>query len=386
MGIKADGERCTRQDNGFINLTAHHLNYCSTHWPVYDRHVTIRAQHTVVVAEQHHRAGTCHKWVADERWCGRHCEGEAILCETHFGAAETRRQRRQVDTALQDRVDQLYNWYRTQPITWRQQMNHMFEHHRAEEIRILFRVAHRYFRNTNVLEREFNAEWQFDQYWRWAINGRVGQPPNLVPPIVMPAPPPQLRNGLAAIARDVQNVHTRVVSEQTNKGLEKLLEASKDSRALRAPEWIAARWLTRGYGNWNDVARTVTDMKQWYDRPFCKTANDWLYRRALDGLYITLKNIKDPELQIELFKRTFEECFESVSMCCEGHISRVCNVLVGFDDAFAPPVPFGEILQNKMAAIYAMEVDTEKKVALATDFFNEFAVPEAERGAWLEAF
>ena len=73
-------------------------------------------------------------------------------------------------------------------------------------------------------------------------------------------------------------------------------------------------------------------------------------------------------------------------MCCEGHISRVCNVLVGFDDAFAPPVPFGEILQNKMAAIYAMEIDTDKKVTLATDFFNEFAVPEVERSAWLEAF
>ena len=386
MGLKTDGQRCTRQDNGFIHLTANHLNYCSIHWTVYDRHVTIRAQRTAVVAEQHHRAGTCHKWVAGERWCGRHCDGASILCETHIGVAEVREQRHVAEIALQDRVTQLFTWYRTQPMTWRQQMNHTVEHYRAEEIRILFRVSHRYFRNPNVVEPEFTAEWQFDQYWRWAINGRVGPPPNLVPPIAMPLPPPQLRNGLAAIARDVQNVHTRVVSEQTNKGLEKLLEASKDCRVLRAPEWIAARWLTRGYGNWNDVARTVTDMKQWYDRPFCKTANDWLYRRTLDGLYITLKNIKDVELQTELFKRTFEECFESVSMCCEGHISRVCNVLVGFDDAFAPPVPFGEILQNKMAAIYAMEVETEKKIALATEFFNEFAVPETERGAWLEAF
>jgi hypothetical protein len=127
-------------------------------------------------------------------------------------------------------------------------------------------------------------------------------------------------------------------------------------------------------------------MKHWYERPFCKTANDWLYKRALDGLYLTIKNTKDEELRTELYKRAFEECFESNAMCCEGHISRVCNVLVGFDDAFAPPVPFGEILQNKMAAIYAMEIETDKKVVLATDFFNEFAVPEAERSAWLEAF
>jgi hypothetical protein len=73
-------------------------------------------------------------------------------------------------------------------------------------------------------------------------------------------------------------------------------------------------------------------------------------------------------------------------MCCDGHISRLCNVLVGFDDAFAPPVPFGEILQNKMAAIAALEIETEEKVRQANTFFNEFAVPEPERVAWLEAF
>lgn len=120
--------------------------------------------------------------------------------------------------------------------------------------------------------------------------------------------------------------------------------------------------------------------------PTCKTVNDHLYRRALDGLYILIRRMPDRDIQEELFKRAFEECYESVGMCCEGHISRLCNVLVGFDDAFAPPVPFGEILQNKMAAIYAMEVDTEEKIRQATAFFNEFAVPEAERSAWLEAF
>ena len=73
-------------------------------------------------------------------------------------------------------------------------------------------------------------------------------------------------------------------------------------------------------------------------------------------------------------------------MCCEGHISRLCNVLVGFDETFAPPVPFGEILQNKMAAIAALEVETEEKIRQATAFFNEFAVPEPDRAAWLEAF
>jgi hypothetical protein len=127
-------------------------------------------------------------------------------------------------------------------------------------------------------------------------------------------------------------------------------------------------------------------MYKWYDTETCRLSEDWLYRKALIVLYYTIRNLKDESIQNELFKRAFEECNESVAMCCDGHISRLCNVLVGFDDAFAPPVPFGEILQNKMAAIAALEIETEEKVRQANTFFNEFAVPEPERVAWLEAF
>jgi hypothetical protein len=240
-----------------------------------------------------------------------------------------------------------------------------------------------------VDEPEFRQQWQFQVYWNWVIAGRNGAAPNLLgalPPQPQLVPPPPRANNLQAIARDAQNVHTAVVAEQTNKGLEKLLDAAKNAKPMRAPDWFAAKWLPRTYGRWDRVVRVVNDMHQWYNRAYCKENNDWLYRRALDGLYITLKGITDADLQLELFKRAFEECEESVAMCCEGHISRLCNVMVGFDDAFAPPVPFGEILQNKMAAIAALEVETEEKVKQATAFFNEFAVPEAERVAWLEAF
>jgi hypothetical protein len=99
-----------------------------------------------------------------------------------------------------------------------------------------------------------------------------------------------------------------------------------------------------------------------------------------------IRNLPDDETKIEVFKRAFEECYESVSMCCDGHITRICNVLVGFDEAFAPPVPLGDVIQSKMAAIAGMDISTEEKVRLATAFFNEHNVQEADRTAWLEAF
>lgn len=381
MGLKSDGVRCTRTGHAVAaHEIATHLQFCRTHHDVYNRRAVA------------HVAGSCHKWVGgnNPHYCGRQCAEDGLLCERHLDVERRRDQRIEAQRQANARVnDVLLGYINQQPqVTWRQVVDHIMINHPDITQDSRWVIARGYFLHRAIAEPDLNQYWQFERYWNWVLRGRIGNPPDLTAPAQwIPVPPPVVnRNGLAAIARDVQNVHTRVVSEQTNKGLEKLLEASKNARVMRTPEWFAARWLTRGYGNWRDVSRTVVDMKHWYERDFCKTANDWLYRKALDGLYLTIKNTKSEELQTELYKRAFEECFESNAMCCEGHISRVCNVLVGFDDAFAPPVPFGEILQNKMAAIYAMEIETEKKIVLATDFFNEFAVPEAERSAWLEAF
>ena len=73
-------------------------------------------------------------------------------------------------------------------------------------------------------------------------------------------------------------------------------------------------------------------------------------------------------------------------MCCEGHLSRLCNVFVGFDEAFRPPVSLGELLQNKMAAIASLDLSYDDKIQQAIDFFNEVGLPHADRSAWLDAF
>lgn len=308
------------------------------------------------------------------------------MCERHNEAQQAREAHQQQLRAFGQQRDELLAWYRNQQMTWRQMMDHVFQHHANVPIRILHIVTHVFFLRPTVIEIGFTHPFQYNLYWRWNVDGRQGPPPNLdVPP--PPPPPPPRPTGLAAIAADRQNVHTRAVSEQTNKNLDMLLEEqARHNKNMRTPEWFAAKWLVRSYGAWPAVTRTVNDMLTWYNTPTCKIQNDWLYRKAIDGLYIKLQNMKDVDTRSELYKRVFEECVESVGMCCEGHISRLCNVLVGFDETFAPPVPFGEILQSKMAAISNMEIPTEEKVRQATEFFNEFAVPEAERSAWLEAF
>jgi hypothetical protein len=81
----------------------------------------------------------------------------------------------------------------------------------------------------------------------------------------------------------------------------------------------------------------------------------------------------------------YEECRESLEMCIDGHISRLANVLVGFDENFKPPVSQGELVQNRISAIGAMNVQPDEKTRLATAFFEEIGLPSDQRTAWLEA-
>jgi hypothetical protein len=60
--------------------------------------------------------------------------------------------------------------------------------------------------------------------------------------------------------------------------------------------------------------------------------------------------------------------------------------MVGFDEAFVPPVPVGEILQQKMAAISAMDIEYEKQIEMAEELLAELKIPHEEHKNWLAAF
>lgn len=375
MGIKVDGMRCTRNASPVVIPEAQHLHYCGIHHRAYHRHVHM--------AGGHHQPGACLYFLTTHRWCPRAVEEGNRVCEAHRQRNEQAIAVRNTELHRQAQVrDALEVYENTVPLmAWHRVIQHLFViNHFTEGVR--YDVAITFFRRHAGGRVAIQV---FMEYWHWVARGQRGPEPDPNRVVVLVLPP--VPAGLGRIANDRQNVHTRFVSEQTNTGMEKLLEKQLAyNKGLRTPDWLAAKWLPKSYGSWAIVSRIVEDMYRWYNTLSCREPNDRLYRRQLDGLYLMIKDTPDAEAQHELYKRTFEECYESIGMCCEGHISRLCNVLVGFDEAFAPPVPFGEILQNKMAAIYAMDIETEEKIKQATTFFNEFAVPEADRSAWLDAF
>jgi hypothetical protein len=130
--------------------------------------------------------------------------------------------------------------------------------------------------------------------------------------------------------------------------------------------------------------RIYIDMNIWYTQPTCCKENDWLYKNVLDHLWAKIKAEPKKDVQRELVKRLQQECAESFQMCCIGHINRLTNVLVGFDEDFKPQMSKGEILQNKFSEISKIENETEKYIQ-ATQVLAELNVVGDEAAVWLDA-
>lgn len=179
---------------------------------------------------------------------------------------------------------------------------------------------------------------------------------------------------LQAFAQDMQNVHRKVVTDNTNDQTEKLLAVTVPAEQKTLKEIKVLFGKSR---------KVMEDVEHWYSLTMCRKEADCLYKRTLDGLWALIKTSEHKE---ELCKRLKEELREAVGMCCEGHLSRLCNVLVGFDDAFTTVVSRGEILQQKMAAIAALEVTDRTKKMRAKKVLRELEIPAEEHAAWLDAF
>jgi len=204
-------------------------------------------------------------------------------------------------------------------------------------------------------------------------------------------PPPAPLPVLARFVADNQNVHRSEISDRTNKATDFLLKRHKDPK-----EWDeedAAKHLnvwkdlalpfSETAVCWDDYLYVMCDMHKWWDTKTCRKKADHLYMRLLFSL---VEYIKTSEHKAELWKRLWEECLDAAGMCCEGHISRLCNVLSGYVEGIETPVALGELTQQKMAAIAGMEVSEDDKKRMANEFFDTHAIPAADRVAWLEAF
>lgn len=271
------------------------------------------------------------------------------------------------------------NW-RDVVIRWRQQRNEPFVNvHMLEQLEVtLARELHiaelwnMYMGAWAPMDAAGRIAWDFEDN----RNLWEGMNPNEPP-----------RGELEAFIRDGQNVHTRFVTEQTNSALNILLNTDVPPIQKTVLESHVKFMEFTALGRIQEVSldlidRVDRDMKRWYRTATCRTEGDYLYKRVLDGLWFKIKTspVKD-----ELVIRLWQEVVDSLGMCCDGHISRLTNVLCGFDEAFAPELTPGEKLQNRMALIASMEGGIILQTAQALAAFKEFDIPREQWNAWIDA-
>jgi hypothetical protein len=246
---------------------------------------------------------------------------------------------------------------------WNQQWNHWYHYlSTADEIQTEIDRQH--------AEGLLDVEWTRElTYRRWGLSIEEHNEPDWL-----------ANREPQAFHDDPQNVHRAEVSEQTNKGLAVYLEEYK-----KLHPHVAGKTLVELMTVWGLKGEDVLfkDLVNWFWKGTCRSEYDWLYHNALAGLW---HMIKAHEHKDELQKRLRQECEDAIGMCCEGHLSRLVNVMVGFDPRFDPPVSKNELLQQKMAEIATREISTEEKTLEAKKWMDDNGIVEAERKAWIEAF
>jgi hypothetical protein len=186
---------------------------------------------------------------------------------------------------------------------------------------------------------------------------------------------------LGKIATDRQSVHTISVTKATNEGIF-ILENQDIPRGQKTLKEIEQAWVEK-FGE-RRVSTVMADMKDWgsRDQVMGKTNT---YRTVLRGLWAKIKSFTDKELKGELVKRLFEESNEALGMCADGHVGRLVNVLVGFDEQFKNNISPKEYFQNNISLISNSEVPLVFKIDQAKKLMDDIQMPEEERTAWLEA-
>jgi hypothetical protein len=186
---------------------------------------------------------------------------------------------------------------------------------------------------------------------------------------------------LAKLAFDQQNIHTGLVNDQTHKTalIYMSIPVLKGQKTL---DEITEAWNTNIPNAYKKIHILIDDMKIWaIENKFVKD-DDYMYRNMLRGLWAKIKTYNG-ETYIELVKRLWEECYESIGMCGWGHLGRLANVMVGFDEMFKAPISPMEDFQNKIAIISM--TDGIDKIAQATILMDEIKMPIKERNSWFEA-
>lgn len=190
---------------------------------------------------------------------------------------------------------------------------------------------------------------------------------------------------LAAFAQDPQNVHRSSVQSTTETAIHTLLQHPVPADQDTLTE-VHAALTTCSRHVWQSTRKTMRAQLAVRDAVLLTVPLNYVDVRAFNVSYGELLDhvwarIRSHAHKEDLVLRLAQELNESLGVCSNGKMTRLVNVLQGFDESIA--VPSRDAFQHKIAALAGRPVAGREAAARA--LFDEYAIPAPEQRDWLEA-
>jgi hypothetical protein len=184
---------------------------------------------------------------------------------------------------------------------------------------------------------------------------------------------------LRNLASDPQSVHRSSVQNATQKAVDILIQ-----RPVPA-EMEALVEITLAFND--PEVRFRINLKQ---DALLELTNDYYITEAFNRSYGDILDriwayIRVHAERSELVRRLAQEVVGGMKMCVNGKMAHLVNTLYAYDEEITAVMqnekPPREVFQAKFATL--INLPSSERTAAAIDIFNEYQIPEDERGEWL---
>jgi hypothetical protein len=185
---------------------------------------------------------------------------------------------------------------------------------------------------------------------------------------------------LVAFVKDSQNVHTSPARDSTSRALSIIMK-----RPGFTTSSLSDSIVTHFLNTTKAIGFTLTQRSQIMDELIADRlriiAFDYAYSEVFLRVWDKVLTIDT----VDILQRLAEELHDGMGMCAQGKMTRIVNVLRGFDEELdeVPLISQGELLQIAMARISALPAE-EREPAMTTAF-TDLGVSATDQEVWRSA-
>jgi hypothetical protein len=210
----------------------------------------------------------------------------------------------------------------------------------------------------------------------WVENQDITAESNeIIIDIWMTAPRPRPLGELGQFANDNQNVHRAATVQMVTDVIDRVLKIPVP------PEYVGNRTTGEILLHVPMCPESVQwFIKKYYAQEDIYEYGNGIYSRVTNSVWQYIKHSPDKKDLCSIFST---EIKDSIGMCAQGNLTRICNVLAGYLEGVNTETQ-GEQLQRRMAKLMDLE-NPEDRIREGKKILEELSVPLAEQDSWIEA-